>query len=115
MRDSAIAGIEPAKGEIVWGVLYELTTDALARLDIIEGYAPGRDPSRNEARRLLVRVQRPDGISADAETHVPVPMDDPGRPSTGYLLVLVRAATALDFPDEYIARLKATQAGALAA
>ena len=60
-------------------------------------------------------MQRPDGISADAETHVPVPMKDPGRPSTGHLLVLIRAAVALDFPDDFIARIKAAESGSLAA
>ncbi len=114
-RESATAGIEPARGEIVWGVLYELTVEDLHRLDLVEGFATSRDPARNQSRRIVVRVQRPDGISADAETHVPVPMADPGRPSSGYLMVLTRAAQALDFPDDFIAQIKAAEAGPMAA
>ena len=115
VRDSAVAGIEPARGEVVWGTLYEIDEADLARLDTVEGYAKGRDTALNMSKRMTVRVQRPDGISADAETHAPVRTADPGRPSAGYLLVLLRAAKALDFPEEFIARIKAAESGSLAA
>ncbi len=115
VRETALAGIEPAKGEMVWGVLYELTPDDVERLDMIEGFVPGRDPARNESQRIKVRVQRPDGLSADAETHLPVRVADPGLPSAGHILVLVRAARALEFPDDFIARLKAAEPAPLAA
>ncbi len=115
MRDSAVAGIEPAKGEITWGALYEVTPRDLARLDLMEGFSANRDAAQNAARRVTVDVERPDGLTAEAETHVAVPMEDPGRPSLGYLLMLARAATALEFPHDYIAKLKAAEEASLAA
>ncbi len=115
VRDSAIASIEPAKGEVVWGALYELMPNDLARLDVFEGYDAAFDPALNTSVRRTVHVQRPDGVNAEAETHVAVPMADAGLPSAGYLLVLRRAAKALDFPEDYIAGLNAITAGPLAA
>ena len=56
-----------------------------------------------------------DGISGEAKTHIAIPMENPGPPSQGYILVLVRAATELDFPKDFIARIKAAGAGSLAA
>ncbi len=115
VRNSSVAGIEPAKGEIAWGVLYEVSPLDLKRLDVIEGYAEGRDAALNAANRLSVRVERPDGLTVAAETHVAVPTAVPGRPSPGYLLVLARAAKALEFPEDYIVKLLAAEAAPLAA
>ena len=115
VRDSAVAGIVPAKGEIAWGALYEVGARDIARLDAVEGYAAGRDPALNGASRVTVRVERPDGLTVEAETHVAVPMADPGRPSLSYLLVLARAATALGFPPDYVARFRAAEGTPLAA
>jgi len=115
VRESAIASMEPAKGEMVWGALYEITPDDLARLDMIEGFAVSRDAARNESQRISVRVERPDGISGDAKTHIAVPTENAGDPSPGYLLVLMRAATELNFPKDFIERIKASGSGPLAA
>ena len=62
-----------------------------------------------------MRVERPDGLTVEAETHVAVPMAEPGRPSAGYLLLLKRTAKVLDFPDDYIAQLSAAEIAPLAA
>ncbi len=115
VRDSAVAGIEPAKGEAAWGALYEITEEGRARLDLVSGYAADRDPAKNTSVRVSVKVEQPNGLTVEAETHVPVPMAEPGRPSMGYLLVLARAARELGFPDEYFARLKAAEEAPLAA
>jgi gamma-glutamylcyclotransferase len=115
VRNSAVAGIEPAKGEITWGVLYELTARDLQRLDLVEGYAEGRGMELNASQRVAVRVERPDGLTVQAETHVPIPMADPGRPTQGYLRLLARAAAELGFPNDFIAKLKAAEEAPLAA
>jgi hypothetical protein len=115
IRDSAIAGIEAARGETVWGVAWEIDEADLARLDLAEGYKAEREPALNQSNRVLVRIDRTDGLSHDAETHIPVPMAEPGRPSPGYLLVFRRAAKALDFPPEFVAQIDAYELGSLAA
>ena len=115
VRNSAVAGVEPEKGEITWGVLYEIGPMDLKRLDLIEGFAAGRDAALNTANRVSVRIERENGLTVDAETHVAVPMAEPGRPSPGYLFVLARAAKALEFPDDYIVKLTGGEAAPLAA
>jgi hypothetical protein len=115
VRNSAVAGIEPAKGEIVWGVLYMLTPRDLQRLDLVEGYAAGRDATLNASERFKVRVERPDGLTVEAETHMAVPMADAGKPTAGYLLLLARAAIDLGFPGDFIAKLRAAEQKPLAA
>ena len=115
VRNSAVAGIQPEKGEITRGVLYELTPRDLQRLDLVEGYAEGRGMELNASRRVAVRVERPDGLTVPAETHVPVAMAAPGRPTEGYLMLLARAAAALGFPNDFIAKFKAAEEAPLAA
>ena len=109
MRASALAGIEEAEGETVWGALYDVTPRDLERLDLFEGYVPRGDPALNASQRVTVSVERLDGVAVEAETHVAVPTAESGRPSADYLLVLCRAAKALGFPDDYIAQLKAIE------
>ena len=100
------------------GSSQKLTTEARkAALDRLKGWAdaPGRDPGMNASHRVTVSVERPDGMTVDAETHVAGPMDDPGQPSSGYLMVFARAAEELQFPPEYVAMLRDFAARPLAA
>ncbi len=115
VRNSAVAGIEPAKGEIAWGALYEIGPTDLKRLDLFEGYGADRDAALNASSRVGVRVERSDGLTVEAETHVAVPMAAPGHPSAGYLFVLARAAKTLEFPEDYIVKLLAAEVAPLAA
>ena len=114
VRNSAVAGIEPAKGEIAWGVLYELTARDLQRLDLVEGYAEGRGMELNASQRVAVRVERPDGLTVEAETHVAVPRPIPaGHPAMSCCLPAPREE--LGFPSDFIAKLKAAEEAPLAA
>jgi hypothetical protein len=110
VRASAVASIEPAKGEAVWGALYDVDQTGLDRLDVAEGCLPNRDAALNVCRRFTVMVERPDGGAVKAVAHIANPAANPGLPSAGYLMVLVRAAVALGMPEEFVARLKAIEA-----
>ncbi|CAN5213370.1 hypothetical protein BH10PSE9_BH10PSE9_12290 [soil metagenome] len=115
VRASAIASIEAAKGQAVWGALYEVDQAGLDRLDITEGCLPNRDPAVNTSRRMTVKVERPDGGAADACVHISNAAANPGLPSAGYMLVLVRAAVALGMPGEFLQELRAIEPERLAA
>jgi hypothetical protein len=115
VRASAIASIEPARGQAVWGALYEVDKAGLDRLDIAEGCLPNRDPAANVSRRTTVKVERPDGGAADALVHIANPAANPGLPSVGYMIVLVRAAVALGLPEEFLKELRAIEPERLAA
>src|SRR5687767_10586965 len=60
IRQSGLISVEPAAGEQVWGVLYELRAGDFERLDQREGYDPRRPPSRNSFNRVWVKVTRPE-------------------------------------------------------
>jgi hypothetical protein len=115
VRASAIASIEPAKGQGVWGALYEVDQAGLDRLDIAEGCLPNRDPAANTSRRMTVKVERPDAGAAEAYVHIASPGANPGLPSVGYMLVLIRAAVSLGMPEEFLKELRAIEPERLAA
>jgi hypothetical protein len=115
VRASAIASIEPARAEAVWGALYEVDEAGLARLDIAEGCFPDREAADNASNRATVRIERPDGGSMEAVVHIANAGPNPRRPSAGYLLVLVRAAQSLGMPEDFIKQLRAIEPEALAA
>ena len=67
VRLCAVASIEPAHGETVWGALYRMSAEDLAALDAREGHFPDR---RHESRYLrttitVSRVDDSDGRSAN--------------------------------------------------
>jgi hypothetical protein len=105
VRDSAVISIEPAEGESVWGVIYELDVEDLQRLDDREGFIKTRDPSLNQRNRITVRVENPEGQSMVAEVYVAVPSADPGLPSAHYVGFLVGCAAECGLPKSHLVAL----------
>ena len=115
IRASAVAGLEPAAGEAVWGVLYEIGETDLARLDEREGYDKRRAPVDNSHNRATVMVARHEGKVSEAETYVATPSADAGLPSSEYIDYLLQLAVACDLPADYREKLKAVKTVPLAA
>jgi cation transport regulator ChaC len=107
VRGCAVASLEPHKGGVVWGVVYELEDDDLKRLDAREGYDPVNPSAINRYCRVDVIVHRADGEKVEAVAYVAVPEENPGRPSSNYLKHIVEGAVAHSFPDDYIESLRA--------
>jgi hypothetical protein len=107
-RNCGVAGIVPCPGRVVWGAVYRLTEDDIARLDRSEGHIRARDPAANAYNKRDVAVLR-DGVCDDiirAFTYIAVPM--PGRhiPSAGYREALIRGAREHGLPPDYLAALE---------
>ena len=115
IRASAVVGLEPAAGEVVWGVLYEVGGSDLARLDEREGYHKRRAVADNARNRATVMVARHGGKIGDAETYVVTPSADAGLPSSEYIDYLLQLAVACDLPGDYREKLKAVRTAPLAA
>ena len=102
-RDSPAWGggvghIEADPDSEVWGVLWELTEDHLAALDVYEGIDVGayvRD-------RLTVRFGDED---VEAEVYFAVPRGYK-EPSKKYLSALIRGAEAHGCPESYVDQLR---------
>ncbi len=94
-----VADVRPAAGRCVWGVLWELGPEDLARLDVIEGVSAGR------YRRERVAVTW-HGRRVTAECYR---VDSPlglGSPSPVYRQVLVEGAREHDLPESYVRHLE---------
>jgi gamma-glutamylcyclotransferase (GGCT)/AIG2-like uncharacterized protein YtfP len=107
VRDCAIISVEPAEGESVWGALYEIQPEDLARLDEREGFSVKRDREKNPQNRITVKVECSDERAMTAETYVATPTENPGQPSPHYIGYLVAAAAECGLPKSQLVKLAA--------
>lgn len=107
VRGCAVASVEPHAGGVVWGVMWELDEDDLARLDAREGYDPVNPSAANRYNRVEVVLDRLRGDSVKAVTYIALPEANPGLPSADYMKHIIEGATGHSFPDDYVAMLKA--------
>jgi cation transport regulator ChaC len=107
VRDCATISVEPADGECVWGVLFEVGPDDMERLDDREGFQKRRDPSKNAHNRITVKVETAEGKAAVAEAYVAVPTENPGLPSSHYIAFLVSCAAECGLPKSHLVALAA--------
>jgi gamma-glutamylcyclotransferase len=99
---SGVADIVRARGQSVWGALYELDDTQLAALDAKEGN--GWAYEREEVRVRLVA----DGRELDAYAYAVIaPQEVEIRPSPQYLMGLLDAARERGLPERYVAALAA--------
>lgn len=109
------ASLQLAHGEIMYGVLYELTDDDLAKLDAIEGFVgPGDQHNAHDREHVTLELERPDDGSIPrrvrAWAYVARPAH-PAPPSARYLERIRAGARHHRLPEEYIARLEAIEPG----
>ena len=107
VRGCAVAGFEPFKGGILWGVVYDLEDHHVTRLDEREGYDPVNPSAVNRYCRVDVTVHRHPDLRESAFAYAAVPEDDPGLPSADYVKHIIDGAIAHSFPDDYIESLRA--------
>lgn len=94
-RQCNCADIIPAMGEVVWGILYELSLSDSMRLDEAEG-------SPTVYKRFSVCVTDDAGTEHEAETYAVVTKQGTNLPtSKEYEAILQRAAERFDFPISY--------------
>lgn len=96
-----VATVVPALGEVVHGVLWEISKADEASLDHYEGVATGF------YRKVNARMQFDDGIATEALIYV-ARDDKPGRARPGYLERVVAAAKRHRLAHEYIKALRFT-------
>lgn len=86
----------------VYGCLYLLTKEEIAKLDIIEGYREDRNKSLNSYNREWIDVVTPKGKTISAEIYIQTNNSDiNGKPSTSYKQTLVKGAGDCSLPDFY--------------
>lgn len=101
--------LEALDGHAVYGLLYELSTAEFDHLDEISGVGQGF------YQRISVDVRLEAGTTVPAATYVIPSPTGTFRPTADYVRPILAGARALQLPDEYVAELEATVAGAVAA
>lgn len=98
---TGVANVVEDAGAAVWGVVYEITDDCLATLDLKEGYPWAYD-------RKEVDVELEAGDTCRAMTYVVAhPEPEQVAPSQEYIGGIVAAARDHGFPAEYVESLRA--------
>jgi gamma-glutamylcyclotransferase (GGCT)/AIG2-like uncharacterized protein YtfP len=101
----AVGTIEPAPGQVVHGVLFELTPAHYTTLDEYEGYDGPGLPS-NLYDRVEIEVVSESGEKVQALTYVIRPRAE-GLPSRAYRDTIVIGLRHHGLPDEYVRGLEA--------
>lgn len=99
-----VADVVKSPNHSVWGILYELTIDALKLLDAYEGYPTDYDRTQHtittpEGRHYAAWVYSVKRIDGD---FIP--------PSKRYIDILKRVAKDSGFPEEYLSYLNGIKA-----
>ena len=95
--NGAVATVLPASNACVWGLLYKLSRQDLAKLDEIEGY---------RYRREEIELKLRDGATQKAWTYIMNKHDAFSPPSRLYLSHLQIGAQLFNFPLWYQTMLK---------
>ena len=111
IRGCGTAGLAPAAGQGVWGVLYELSEADLPRLHQAEGYAPGRPAgdNRHDFLEIEVRHEVPDGQKVRAFIYRARPDQSGAAPSADYMKHLIEGAEHHALPEPYIRLLRSVE------
>jgi gamma-glutamylcyclotransferase (GGCT)/AIG2-like uncharacterized protein YtfP len=105
-RGCGVADVVAEDGVQVWGVVYEIADLDLGKLDVSEGFRPGRDKNSYYRRECLVFLdgeeQRPVTVSA----YFADPQPNPPLPNAAYKNLIVTGGRYWHLPDEYIRELE---------
>lgn len=98
-----VAGFEEAKGERLWGAVFELHEREFLLLDEYEGYlGKGKE---NDYERIHTVAVRDDGEEIKVVTYKANKLGE-FDPSEYYLAAIVKGAELCGLPEEYVERLK---------
>ncbi|MDE1828013.1 MAG: gamma-glutamylcyclotransferase [Candidatus Micrarchaeota archaeon] len=98
-----VAGFEEAKGEKLWGAVFELHEREFLLLDEYEGYY-GKN-KENDYDRIQAVAVKDNGEKVKVTTYIANKMGE-FDPSDYYLAAIVKGAELCGLPDEYIKWLK---------
>jgi len=95
---SGKANIFPKDGSKTWGVIYEVDTETMKKMDKFEGV------SGNHYRRQKVEVRSVDNQEYDAITYIAceIRIGKGLKPAPRYLDTIIRGARDNELPEDYI-------------
>ncbi len=91
----AVANIDKASDDEVWGGVFEITEEHLAKLDVFEGY-----PQYYSRKQVGVKMHGRSWVQAWTYYREAHPT---GRPSAKYIHAVIKGAKECGLPEDYIA------------
>jgi gamma-glutamylcyclotransferase len=107
---SALIGLVPSPGGIVWGVLYDIPEEDVPILNHLHGYVAGGPPEYNDHVLKPVSVHLVNHAQpVAAEAYVPLPDNRNAQPSSAYMAGIIDGARYHGLPRAYLAALQSVR------
>ncbi len=108
-RGCGVADAVPGQGQKLWGVVYEITTLDIEKLDKSEGYLPGRKKNSYCRRECVVFPNGDDKQPLNVFTYFGEPQPNPPLPNADYKNLILTGARHWHLPEEFVRRLEAIE------
>jgi gamma-glutamylcyclotransferase (GGCT)/AIG2-like uncharacterized protein YtfP len=101
-----VADVVAKDGAHVWGVVYEISDLNVGRLDLCEGFSPGRDKNSYYRRECLVLLDGDEKRPVTVSAYFADPQPNPPLPNAAYKILILTGARYWHLPEEYIRELE---------
>lgn len=105
-RGCGVSDAVPDEGKAVWGVVFEIHDADTGRLDVAEGYRPGRTKNSYWRKECHVFVNGDEKQPMIVMTYFGDPQENPPPPNSNYKNLLVSGARRWKLPEAYIKQLE---------
>lgn len=108
-RGCGVADAVREDGQKIWGVVYEIDDRDVGKLDVSEGYRPGREKNSYRRHECLVLLDGDKKRPLTANSYFGDPQPDPPLPNSEYKQLIVLGARHWHLPEEYVRDLEAIE------
>lgn len=109
-RGCGVADAVREEHKMIWGVVYKVDDPEVAKLDLSEGYRPGREKNSYWRRECLVLLDGDEQRRLTVFSYFGEPQPNPPPPNSEYKELIVTGARYWRLPNAYIAALEAIEA-----
>ena len=108
-RGCGVADAVLERDRKIWGTVYEIGNLDVGKLDVSEGYRPGREKNSYWRRECLVLLDGAEQRPLTAYSYFGDPQSNPPLPNAEYKQLIVSGARHWHLPDEYVRDLEAIE------
>ena len=105
-RRCGVADVVTKDGAQVWGVVYELADLDVGKLDVSEGFKPGREKNSYDRDECLVFLDGKDQRPLTVSAYFGVAQRNPPRPNAAYKNLILDGAKHWHLPEAYVRELE---------
>jgi len=108
-RGCGVADAVREDGRKIWGVVYEIDVLDIGKLDLSEGYRPGRTKNSYWRRECLVLLNGDEQRPSTVCSYFGDPQSNPPLPNSEYKRLIVSGARHWHLPEDYVRDLEAIE------